>query len=826
MDIDRARDEIADSPRRLLDTITRIVTQALSADAGLLVLTENTEKPAIIVDPALIIHTLDAGALRKTIKSASLLYTTSRFDPDNTLKQAGIRHLLAGPLDIREQRLGTLIFFSQQHFADSDLALLDTAVSQADSAIAQVRTWQELQERNRQLDVIYRIDRIRDQITDIKQLLIQVASILVDTLGIPLCMIGLVDEESDYILLKAIDDRANIMSRLGQREIQDLLARGLALDIPDWLPTPRGVDHHLFAVPLTIAEARLGVFVLASTERQFSRGDLDLLQAVVSQTDSAIVYLNTLEDMQERTKQLEAIYRIDRIRDETSDVQEILAAVSNIITTSLGVDLCLMSLISEESGESELKTVQDRHQVFGKLERAAIERAIDWSTRQSRAASLTANSPFAKWELEYLMGAPLLVGDQLLGSLVLARSHPAFCKQERALLQAIVSQTDSAIVHARLARRLEQRTKELETLYHVDQIRDQEHDFGAMLSAVLSELCAVIEAEMGFVMLFDQEGRQLELKASTADDILATSGHYEMIENAANIALRTGRLYAVEHLDDWLNSLMCVPLILGEKIIGVFGAVNRRGPAGFTVEDKRLLMAITSQVDTAIFESLERRHIREAFQRYVGPNVVEQMLTMPEKDFLKGERALLTVLFSDIRGFTSWSERIDADSLVTVLNEHLGAMTEIVIAHNGTLDKFVGDEVVAIFGAPLPMEDNAFAAVQTALEMQSAQQALTARWKKRGYALPPIGIGINTGEMIVGNIGCEKQMDYTVIGDAVNLASRLCNAAVGGQTLISAVTHKIVSARVEADKLPEIRVKGKEHPVQIYQVTGIKSPSA
>ncbi|MBN1137807.1 MAG: GAF domain-containing protein [Anaerolineae bacterium] len=684
----------------------------------------------------------------------------------------------------------------------------------------------DLEQCRRQLDVILKIDRIRDQATDVKQMLIRVVSVLADTLSVDWCAAGLPDEKSGKVVLKAVNDGINASSCLDQYDIQQALDQALDLSDPSPIATPPSfaANHlnSLFAIPLAIEGEKLGVFVLAAADRAFSPADVDLMRAVAGQTDSAVVHMRTLEMAQERNKQLEAIYQIDRVRDRTSDVQEILGAVSNILISSLGVDLCLLSLIGEESGKSELKTVQDRHQVLSKLDRQAIERAIDWASHQKEAASLASGSPFAQWELDHLLGVSLTVGDHLLGSLVMARSHPAFCKQERALLQAIVSQTDSAIVNAHTARRLEQRTKELETLYHVDRIRDQEHDLGAMLSAVLAELCAVIEAEMGFIMLFDNEGRQLELKASTADDILNTAGHYQIIQDAANAALHTGTLYAQDHLSERIDSIMCVPLILRDKIIGVFGAVNRHGPTGFTNEDKRLLLAITSQVDTAIFESLERRHIREAFQRYVGPNVVEQMLTMTEKDFLKGERAQLSVLFSDMRGFTSWSEHMDPGELVTILNEHLEAMTNIVIAHDGTLDKFVGDEVVAIFGAPLPMPDNAFHAIHTALEMQAAQQQLIARWKARGHALPPIGIGINTGEMIVGNIGCPKQMDYTVIGDAVNLGARLCSAASGGQTLISDATYQIAADRIKADRLPPIKVKGKEKAVQVYQVTGIK----
>ena len=529
IEIDRLRDEIADDPQRLLEAITGALTRSLTANAGLLVLAEDKDTATVTIDPQAILHALDADALRQTIHSTSLLHTPSRLDPDRVLKQAGISHLLASPLSTKGRRLGTLLFMSCQHpFDDYDLDLLAAGASQADSAVIQAQTWQQLTTRNRQLDAVYRVDRIRDQTTDVKQLFIRVLSVLADTLSVEWGAAALLDQERAQVAIKAIDDRANVSPKLDQHEIQHVLDQALDLPAPAPVSAPSSFAanrlNSLFAIPLTIEDEKLGVFVLAASDKNFSPADIDLMHAIAGQTDSAVVYLRALEAAQERNKQLLAIYQIDRIRDETADVQEILSAVSSIIITSLGVDLCLLSLIGEESGKSELKTVQDRFRVFGKLDRDAIERAIDWASHQKQVASLSRGSPFAKWDLGCLMGASLTVGNQVLGSLVMARAQPTFCSQERALLQAIVSQTDSAIVHAHTARRLEQRNKELETLYHVDHIRDQEHDFGAMLSAVLSELCTVIEAEMGFIMLFDEEGRQLELKASTADDILNTSG--------------------------------------------------------------------------------------------------------------------------------------------------------------------------------------------------------------------------------------------------------------------------------------------------------------
>ena len=524
----------------------------------------------------------------------------------------------------------------------------------------------------------------------------------------------------------------------------------------------------------------------------------------------------------QRERELALLLEMDRIRDQTVDVTRMLTLATEVLVQALDLDVCLIGLTDGETGEVELKTVSDRMQLLSKMEPGQVHRLLERAQALDEMSLLSLPEPWSSQDVREALAVPLVIQDERLGALVLARFDRPFGPDDRSVAQAVVSQADSAIVHARAERRLKERNLELETLYRVDRIRDRGLGFDEMLSAVLAELCSVIEAEVGFIMLFDAEGRQLELRASTDNDILAGVGHQRLIEEAADRALHGGELYVAQDLSEWLRSIMCIPLILRERIIGVFGAVNRQGAQGFLAEDRRLLAAITSQVDTAIFESLDKQRIRERFRRYVGPKVMERMLAMPERDFLKGERAELTALFSDIRGFTRISERVPADVLVEMLNMHLGAMTEIVLAYDGTLDKFWGDQVVAIFGAPLPFPDHALRAVRAAVDMQAAQKTLMAHWAQRGYSLPPIGVGISTGEMVVGNIGCELQLDYTVIGAEVNLASRLCDVAAADQILISARTHQCVEEQVQARVVPPLDLDGIREPVCAFELLAVR----
>jgi adenylate cyclase len=223
-----------------------------------------------------------------------------------------------------------------------------------------------------------------------------------------------------------------------------------------------------------------------------------------------------------------------------------------------------------------------------------------------------------------------------------------------------------------------------------------------------------------------------------------------------------------------------------------------------------------------IHEEREKRKIKGAFQFYVTPAVVNEILKDPKALRLGGEQKVLTVLFSDIRGFTSISESLSPERLVHLLNEYLTEMTGVVFRYGGTLDKYIGDALMAIYGAPLPQEDHPLKACQTALDMMDELKALQKKWEDQGMPRIDIGIGINTGEMVVGNMGSAKRFDYTVIGDSVNLASRLegLNKAYGTHILISEFTEERVRGEFLCREVDWVRVKGKAKPVRIYEILG------
>jgi adenylate cyclase len=219
-------------------------------------------------------------------------------------------------------------------------------------------------------------------------------------------------------------------------------------------------------------------------------------------------------------------------------------------------------------------------------------------------------------------------------------------------------------------------------------------------------------------------------------------------------------------------------------------------------------------------EGVEKRKMKRLFGRYVSRDVYAQLVAHPELAELGGKRREMTVLFSDIRGFTSVTERGDPEQLVAQLNEYFSKMVEIVFEHKGTVDKFVGDMVMALFGAPLDDPDHAEHAVQAAIHMVEELGRMNRSWKERGMAQLDIGVGINSGDMIAGNIGSSSIMSYTVIGDNVNLGSRLesLNKDYKTRIIMSDATRTRLTQAYETRPLGDVVVKGKSKPVAIFEI--------
>jgi class 3 adenylate cyclase len=275
---------------------------------------------------------------------------------------------------------------------------------------------------------------------------------------------------------------------------------------------------------------------------------------------------------------------------------------------------------------------------------------------------------------------------------------------------------------------------------------------------------------------------------------------------------------------------MIVPMLIGDRVIGALG-VNKLTPGAppFSDHDSAMLSALgdyaaiaieNSHNFAALEEAKERENmrIRGAFERYVAPSVVDRVLRDTREMQIGGHRREISILFADIRGYTTFSERANPERVVELLNEYFTLATDIVFAREGTLDKFLGDAVMAFFNAPEDQSDHPYRAIDAALALQAAVTQLNAREGREGLQF---SIGVNLGEAVVGNIGTPRAMNYTAIGDAVNLAKRLQERAEPGQILVEQHVIERLGDLVQAKRLGEMQVKGRSEPAIVYELLGL-----
>jgi adenylate cyclase len=299
----------------------------------------------------------------------------------------------------------------------------------------------------------------------------------------------------------------------------------------------------------------------------------------------------------------------------------------------------------------------------------------------------------------------------------------------------------------------------------------------------------------------------------------------EGLRRTALVCLLAGLLVAAgaSTLAAWGFTRPLTALIRGTEAVRA-GDFNHR----VSISNRDELGQLAHSFNEMIQGLRQRDLYKEQFERYVSRQIAEKILAEPERDFWHGERRRTTVLFADIRGFTSMSERLPPEEVVSRLNEYLRVMIDIIFEYEGTLDKFIGDAIMAVFGAPISLGNDEERAVRAALAMQEAADDLCRRWEEEGRTSFRVGIGINTGEVVVGNIGSERRLEYAAIGDHVNLAARMETLTKEYDTdiLISEHTYQAVKDLVETRWVDRVTVRGRSEAVDVYEVCGLRAVGA
>ena len=405
------------------------------------------------------------------------------------------------------------------------------------------------------------------------------------------------------------------------------------------------------------------------------------------------------------------------------------------------------------------------------------------------------DSKFAKIfpQKKHFILAPVSNKNELFGFLLIAdketrKGITGFSESDKFTLTAFANQAAVALRSANLFKQISDEKKYNESI------------LGSIQTAVISfdDFGEVTEANKSACNLLGKKqsdliGRHFQLIFSKDDHIIS------LIEKVAS-----------KKIPEMHSNIMCLSISPDTTVdLSVSPLINNVNE--------------TTGVVVTLQDISKEAKIKNTFKRYVSDHVVEQLLNDDTKLKLGGERKDITVLFSDLRGFTSMSEKMTPEEVVTTLNEYFTEMIGIIFRNGGTLDKIVGDELMAVFGTPISAPDDTIRAVKAAIEMRDKLKEFNSGRDKKGFTELKMGIGINSGIAVSGNIGSPERMDFTVIGDTVNLGARLCSHAKHDEIIISSSVYGKIKTQFAIESLEPIQVKGKEKLVDVWNVTGSNS---
>lgn len=368
-----------------------------------------------------------------------------------------------------------------------------------------------------------------------------------------------------------------------------------------------------------------------------------------------------------------------------------------------------------------------------------------------------------------------------------------------------------------------------------------EMDLDVLLDKILSKAFEIFPADRGVILLSLDGVQHLvpmvvkskDGEANTENVRISQTILSEIMDEKQAIlssdAMMDSR-FAGSHsiILEQIRSTMSVPLMHDDEVLGVIHLDSKIASGAFTEKDLQILTGFARQAALMIRHQklllkMEGEIVmREKLHRLLSPQLVEEVVN-GRLDIKKGgELRHATVMFADIRGFTSISERMAPQGVVNLLNEYFELMVDVIFKYEGTLDKFVGDEIMAIWGAPISKDDDAERAVRAAIEMQQLMETFNQEQRENGLGGFEIGIGLNTGEVVAGYMGSTKSMEYTVMGDTVNTAARFCSTAGPREVLIGENTFREVGYLLNLEKLPPTKLKGKAEHVDIFRVLGLK----
>lgn len=513
-----------------------------------------------------------------------------------------------------------------------------------------------------------------------------------------------------------------------------------------------------------------------------------------------------MEAFETEQSNLLALAGIGQVVNSTLELDSVLQIVMDTIVRLIRAERGFL-MLRDEQGEMTSRVARNWEQESINPDEFAVSRTIIQKVIEAGEPILTTNAQedprfgaqesVVAFNLRSILCVPLKVKEDLIGVIYADNRIRSgiFTENERDLLTAFANQAAVAIENARLFSSLKH------TLAEVTELKNLMDNIFASIAS------GVITADVK---------DQITLCNRAAEAILGHAA-VEIIGHPLNEVLPVVSKNIASHLVSVRNT--------DEPVVGleISHSLPQRGPVDWRLNLSPLKDAnqATQGVAIVLDDMTERKRLeaqRRLFERMVSPAVIEQL--DPNSLQLGGTRADITVLFADIRGFTTYSEQLSPEQLVSVLNRYLAAMAEAVLSQEGTIDKFLGDAIMAWFNAPIPQEDHTLRAVKAALLLRETVESLYTELPKDSHLA--FGVGIHYGDAVLGLIGTDSRLEYTAISDSVNTAKRIQENSGQNQILISKEAYKRVQNEVEARHHADMTVKGKSQPVEVYEVLGLK----
>lgn len=550
-------------------------------------------------------------------------------------------------------------------------------------------------------------------------------------------------------------------------------------------------------IPLFYRNTFLGVVAVGKKfmNEEYSRADMKVLEIIANHLTKALFNYQLLQNLEDKQNQLnlkllelETLFDISVAISSVLNVEdlreEILWRSIGVLNASKGVVLTpkenspIMEISASFNWQDENVLLSNKLKVFS------------LAIKEKRGTILTEKNKTSIQEKlgeENIIVAPLQAKDKNLGFMLL-------CNKETRTGNEPFSQND-----------------------------------GELLSSLCNQAAVALDNARLFKDITEEKQFNESILGSIATGVITldTIGEIDSINHAGIKILKKEKKEILGNHYMFLFERDETIMALIQKTETEQKPQSEQSVTFLTVSDETIVnVSVAPRVDAdnnvhgvvlAIEDITQQSKIKNTFKRYVSKQIVDQLLDDDARLNLGGEKRTVTILFTDIRGFTAMSEKMKPEEVVSTLNEYFSEMIDIVFKNNGTLDKIVGDELMIVFGAPILGDDDTERAVRTAQEMMDTLKKLNKKRNKRGMSNIHIGIGINSGPVVSGNIGSREMMDYTVIGDAVNLGARLCSNAAPGEIIASETVYNNTKDKFSFEKLEPIFVKGKKEKVEIYR---------